>query len=461
MHDPFWVITSDLAPVERDVSITALTVIGDGAKFHMHTAYVGFGAPIHQIEARPLLDAENPTWIAGQRGGRPLVGLWQADSMRMIRGVALAPDGKLWVAEGDGYPKRFSVWDTSGQEGKMVRELFGPAEHGAPGAAINPLDPDVMFAQGCEWRIDRKTGEAACLGVVTRDPVKVARYGVGENGHAYLVIADAASPAKIFERLGDGDYKLRSRFFHVDAQGVEMAVAAAGSSPRTMYWSDANGDGVVQPDEVHPAPWPAGPPLVATQDLTLQFANRGSEDPPRSAIARVKDWTACGAPLYDSAETQEWAEVWHVSPDRSIEMTLLGGKVIAYDPKLKKELWTIFRPDFKGAAQLLGSAALPKPLGNVWLASQSTGPWHLINEDGFDLASFFGGDPAKNPPAGKATPGIDMTHAASGWDGSITQAADGKLYIQAGDTAYWNLEVTGLDKVMALPGGSVAVPAVK
>jgi len=46
------------------------------------------------------------------------------------------------------------------------------------------------------------------------------------------------------------------------------------------------------------------------------------------------------------------------------------------------------------------SAALPKPLGNVWLASQYAGPWHLINEDGFDLASFFGGDPAEAPSCG-------------------------------------------------------------
>ena len=35
--------------------------------------------------------------------------------------------------------------------------------------------------------------------------------------------------------------------------------------------------------------------------------------------------------------------------------------------------------------------------------------------------------------------------------GTITLADDGKLYIQAGKTAYWNLEVTGLDTVRAIP----------
>ena len=135
----------------------------------------GFGAPIHQVQARPILDVENPTWIAGRKGGRPLLGPWQANEparhswRRAGRGRAALGCG------GDAYPKRFSVWDTTGTQGKLVREFFGPAERGAPGGAINPLDPDVMFAQGCEWRIDRKTGIAKCLGVVIREPVARAQ----------------------------------------------------------------------------------------------------------------------------------------------------------------------------------------------------------------------------------------------------------------------------------------------
>ena len=159
-HDPFWVVTSDLAPLDREVTITALNVIGDRAKFHHHTAFVGFGAPIHQVQGRPLLDMDQTAWVAGQVGGRPLPGRGRPEGLHSIRGVALAPDGKLWVAEGDAFPKRISVWDTTGQEGKLVREFFGPADAQDAGAAINPLDPNVMFAQGCEWRIDPKDRES-------------------------------------------------------------------------------------------------------------------------------------------------------------------------------------------------------------------------------------------------------------------------------------------------------------
>jgi len=66
-----------------------------------------------------------------------------------------------------------------------------------------------MFAQGCEWRIDRKTGEATCLGLVTREPVEVARYGVGENGHAYLVVGNSESPARF---LSGWDWRLQAAF---------------------------------------------------------------------------------------------------------------------------------------------------------------------------------------------------------------------------------------------------------
>jgi hypothetical protein len=43
--------------------------------------------------------------------------------------------------------------------------------------------------------------------------------------------------------------------------------------------------------------------------------------------------------------------------------------------------------------------------------------------------------------------------------GSITLAKDGKLYLQAGKTAFWNIEVVGLETVKALKGGTIQVTA--
>src|SRR5437773_239702 len=82
-----------------------------------------------------------------------------------------AADGELWGAESDPFLKRFSVWDTTGQQGKLLHVFFGPAVSERQSGAINPLSPDLMVAQNCEWRIDRKTGAATCLGVISRDEI--------------------------------------------------------------------------------------------------------------------------------------------------------------------------------------------------------------------------------------------------------------------------------------------------
>jgi hypothetical protein len=55
---------------------------------------------------------------------------------------------------------------------------------------------------------------------------------------------------------------------------------------------------------------------------------------------------------------------------------------------------------------------------------------------------------------------MDNAPAGAGGEdfgGSLTQAPDGKVYVEAGKTALWNLEMVGLDTVKALKGGKVAL----
>ena len=111
-----------------------------------------------------------------------------------------------------------------------MKEFFGPTTYGALGGAINPQDPYLMVGQGCEWRIDPKTGRADCLGVITRDGMEVSRFGIGSNGKLYLAAATRwafeLGCVEIFERLGDGDYKLRTAITYVDKNGKDIPVSA-------------------------------------------------------------------------------------------------------------------------------------------------------------------------------------------------------------------------------------------
>src|SRR4051794_2552385 len=123
-----------------------------------------------------------------------------------------------------------SVWNA--EKGTFIKEFFGPSTYGALGGAINPLDPDLMVGQGCEWRIDAKTGLARCLGTIHREGMENARFGIGSNGKVYLAVATRwafdIGPLHIYERLGDANYKLRSTIFYVDKDNQDIPPPAHG-----------------------------------------------------------------------------------------------------------------------------------------------------------------------------------------------------------------------------------------
>ncbi len=440
--------------------------------------YVGTNAPDYQVK---VFDAQGKYLRSiGRAGGRVQRGPWVANTFFNISGLALDGEGKLWAAENADYPKRFSVWNA--RTGTLAKELFGPTTYGALGGAINPRDPNLMVGNGCEWRIDPKTGQAACLGVVAADSMGVSRFATGSNGRLYLVVASGAvasesSTVTIYERLGDADYKVRGRFGY----------AGEGDKRTTLYWADANGDGQQQPNEVQSVPgylriggWymGMGPDLTAYAGYS-QFKTTG--------------FSASGAPLYDLAHpikmpnAGEGGGMGAITGLGSADARLVLYNAAyaadrstsnAYDIASGKMLWS-YPSNFvgvhgshnatpaqvgmiRGAFDIAGTAKLPAPIGNIWAIPTNVGEWHLLTEDGFYLAGLFQPDPLKVKFPEQATPGADMSQAPPGlggedFGGSMTLAQDGKLYIQAGKTAFWNLEVTGLDTVRALPGGTVAL----
>ena len=205
-HDPLWVMNSDMQPLDTEERITALALLGDAAKHHRHSIFVGLDAPFRQVQRRSVLDTEGFQWTAGRGGGRTPTGPWQADALGPIRGVALDGEGRLWVAEGDDVPPRFSVWNTDGSEGHLLREFFGPVPDAQTAAAVLPTDPNVFVGAGCEWRLDPRTGESRCLGVITRVPLASAVFVAKPDGKVVLSVVTAGGTVSVFERQGEGDY---------------------------------------------------------------------------------------------------------------------------------------------------------------------------------------------------------------------------------------------------------------
>jgi hypothetical protein len=134
------------------------------------------------------------------------------------------------------------------KEGVFLKDFFGPTHYGASGGAINPRDPNIMAGEGCEWRIDPKTGRDVCLGTFAHSHAGAALYAEGDNGRLYLVTINSTLSRKaprlaIRERLGDAQFALRG------------TIVANPKEKNTVFWADANGDEKQQADELatHPA----------------------------------------------------------------------------------------------------------------------------------------------------------------------------------------------------------------
>ena len=453
--------------------LTGLDGVGGVTTDEQGRLYVSVQGKVQQVK---IFTADGkPAGAIGRQGGRPAVGPFVQDGVLNPAGLVVDKEGKLWVAEANETPKRISVWQAltaaDKPEGGFVKQFFGPAHYGASGAAINPRDPNIMAGEGCEWRIDPKTGRDECLGTFEDSFAGAALYAEGSNGKLYLVTIKAGNleaipRLSIRERLGDAKFALRG------------SIVADPNKKQTVFWADANGDEKQQPDELATLPEPLtmvgylGWMLNMNGDLTL-YAN--------GRQFKVGEFTKCGAPRYDITGAREIAPMGSgavPTPDNR-RLAVVGGQDFeCYDVASKKLLWKYPNTFYgvhgshkapppevgliRGAFGLVGNSLLPTPIGGIWAINGNIGEWHVLTEDGFYLTRLFQGDGFKIQWPDQAVPGtiLDSVPSGSGGEdfgGSMRQGADGKVYIQTGKTALWNVEVTGLDTVQQLAGGKVSI----
>jgi hypothetical protein len=428
----------------------------------------------------------------GRPGGRAPLGPFQPDGMLSPFGLAVGPEGKLWVMEQDYHPKRVSVWDVT--SGKLVKEFFGPCHYGASGGAINPRDPDLMVGEGCEWRIDPATGRHVCVGVFDRMLHQFACYREGANGRLYLFTATnehGIASLRIFERLGDGRFALRVVLRSVNERFTRRPL-------KSVLWVDTNGNGREDPGEVEECEgwlnctgsncWSINVGL----DMTLYALNLGSG---RLESLRPAGFAACGTPRYSLAHRSELPEAFSKGylpgygcaiPDADGRKLLVNLSVedhsrphecrwCCFDLASGRQLWSYPNPWFqvhgshaapapepglfRGAYGPIGIARLPVA-GTCWVINGNVGEWHMLTGEGFYLSRLFQGDVFQWHWPEKAVPGVSLDQCPPGggqedFGGSMTQARDGKVYVQAGAHSLWNVEVLNVDRVAALAGGDV------
>src|SRR6185369_4435874 len=206
--------------------------------------------------------------------GAPRAGLYDELHMNHPDGLAIDSLNRLWVAENDYQPKRVSVWTL---DGKFVRAFYGPSEYGG-GGKLDPEDKSRFYYHGMEFRLDWQAGRDRIVNVFYRpgpgdlkmpdgygadgmpqEPHYVRGNKYYSNDHnsnptggpgiatVWQEVNGIARPVAAFGRAQD--WKILKAFSalwpkEVNSQGDQ------GRNPVCFVWSDMNGDGQVQPEEV-------------------------------------------------------------------------------------------------------------------------------------------------------------------------------------------------------------------
>jgi hypothetical protein len=91
----------------------------------------------------------------GKEGGRPAEGKFDPNGMLRPYDVAVDKNGRIWVAELDDQPKRYSVWNP---DGTLWKDFFGSLSYSS-GAYVNPAKPEYVYVNpNMRYKVDYDKG---------------------------------------------------------------------------------------------------------------------------------------------------------------------------------------------------------------------------------------------------------------------------------------------------------------
>ena len=249
-----------------------------------------------------------------------------------------------------------------------------------------------------------------------------------------------------------------------------------GRVPATFAWSDADDDGLMEPEEVtfHPA---EARGITVMGDLTVLTS---------TALAlRPRGLTPGGAPRYDAAKAERLLEgtqrpassggdqallgrdgrlVLTVAPEPFARQSVGGGRGGKADwsyPSLWPGLHASHnapvpeRPgELTGTTRLLGLPVTPRgsDLGPVWAINGNMGSVYLFTMDGLFVATLFADCRRGSWSFPEARRGMPVDEASLGQENfwpSISQTAGGEIYLVARNGSIVRLE--GLEQARRLP----------
>lgn len=464
--------------------------------------YIADRGASHQIK---VFSADGTLRRAIGKPGVPKAGAYDPDHLNNPCGVAIDGLHQLWVCEEDYQPKRVSVWSL---DGKRLRAFYGPSGYGG-GGTLDPQDKTRFTLGGMLFRIDWKSGTDQLETVLFRNE---SMEGIPSGGHADGMPemphqvggkrwysnwhnsspTNGANMVAIWREqngitipvagLGDAhNWKLlKSEAFKARWPAGRDPKGDHGRNRAFFAWSDANGDGLAQPDEVTMIASSSGG-IVIQPDLTAvvtRVSGKTLRYKPAITGDRLAYDLAAGEVLASGVDDprssggdQAWptADGWTVqslgvAPLSPYSLTgVLKGEPRWSYPNLWPGLHASHEapvPDFPGeligVTRLLGPPVTPKgsDVGPILAFNGNMGPMFLLTADGLFVATLFQdvrtGKPWSMPVAERGMLLNEVApHDENFWP-SITQTADGLVYVQDGARSSL-VRVDNLESLRRLP----------
>ena len=452
--------------------------------------YVSDQGNSHQVKT--FSSQGKPQEVYGKPGA-PKAGPYDPLHMNHPKGIAVDSNDRLWVTEDDFHPKRVSVWNP---DGSLWKAWYGPSQYGG-GGILDSKSKGAFLYDGMEFHLDWDKGTYALSRVYYRpgenDLQLAFRAAPPEspvyfNGKRYLTDAynshatNGQGSVFMFLDKGDGGAVVPVAGAGVATDWGILKTDAfkscwpAGLDPMGdrwknsafFLWSDLNGDGQVQPDEVKIIAGVSGGVTVG-DDGSFLIARLGP-DPMHIQATRFKpvSFTDLGVPVYDIAAGEAIAPAQRPASDGHDQLLAgtdgwlvmttppppfsnygVGGAKDGKPAWGYPSLWPGLHPSHDapppdhpgiliGTTRLLGGLVTPKgsEAGPLFFINSNMGNLYAFTQDGLFVAQLFQ-DVRQGPlwlmPV--AVRNMNVTGLSlhdENFFPSVAQTSEGQVYLNSG-----------------------------
>ncbi len=439
-------------------------------------------------EGKPLLVYGN--------AGATKAGPYDPLHMNHPKGIDVDSQGRLWVAEDDHHPKRLSVWNP---DGTLRNAWYGPPYYGG-GGILDPKEKGTFLYDGMEFQLDWRKGSYQLSRVYYRPddgnlqlafragPPETPVYfngkrylsdafnSNGTNGHPNIFIfldkgdRGAVVPVAGAGRANDWPILKTDAFKSLWPQGLDLSSSDPKKNAGFFLWSDLNGDGQVQPDEVKIIAGSSGG-ITVGDDGSFLVAHLGPDaDHQHATRFKPVRFTDKDVPVYDIAGGEMLAPAqspggdggdqllagtdgWLVMTTAPVPFSNLGlgGTKDGVPAWSYPSLWPGLHPSHScaiptepgmlvGTTRLLGGLVTPKgsEVGPLFFLNSNQGDVYAFTQDGLFVAHLFDDfrrAPYWEMPAAVRNMSVNgLSLGGENFFPSVAQTSEGQVYLNTGAT---------------------------